>query len=305
MKIAITGATGFIARVLVDKLLEANHSLLLLVRNPERARNLYPNKNLEIVSYVATQSGSWQDSLDGCDAVINLAGEPIADRWSNQYKQKILQSRQIGTQKIVEAIAKASSKPKILINASAIGYYGSSQNETFDENSGPAEGDFLSQVCQLWEAEAKQASNFGTRVAILRFGIVLGSGGGALGRMLPAFEFFAGGPIGTGTQWFSWIHILDLVNLIIFTLDHREMEGCYNATAPNPVKMFQFCETLAKVLNRPCWLPVPSIAMELLLGEGAQVVLQGQKVLPKRTLDTGFTYNYPDLEQALKQILLP
>ncbi len=304
MKLVITGGTGFVGRVLVERLIKDNYSLVLLVRNLERARHIFSNKDIDIVPYVATESGSWQGSIDGCDAVINLAGEPISRRWNDQYKQLILESRQLGTRKIVEAIGKAQKKPTLLINASAVGYYGTSQTESFDENSQPGD-DFLSQVCQKWEAEAKNVTKIGTRLLILRFGIVLGSGGGALAKMVASFNLFAGGPIGTGNQWMSWIHILDLVELIVFGLEHPEMEGCFNATTTNQVHMREFCSTLGKALNRPCWLPVPGIALELILGEGAVIVLQGQKVLPKRTVESGFTFDYPLLEEALEQILSP
>jgi len=304
MKIALTGATGFVGTLLVEKLNTTDNSLIIFSRNVERCRKIFPDSvypNLEIVPYIATESGLWQDSISGCDAVINLAGEPIAERWTSEYKQAILESRQLGTQKIVEAISKAQKKPSVLINASAIGYYGSSETATFDEDSSPG-NDFLAQVCQSWESEAQKVTQTGTRLVIFRFGIVLGNGG-ALAKMIPPFKLFAGGPIGTGRQWFSWIHILDLVNLIISALKRPEIAGTFNATSPNPVTMSSLCNTLGEVINRPSWLPVPSFALDLLLGEGAQVVLEGQRVLPKKTLESGLTYQYPQLKEALTQII--
>jgi uncharacterized protein len=304
MKIAITGATGFVGTGLVEKLLEKENSLLILTRNAERCKRIFPSTvypNLEILPYTATESGLWQERISGCDAVINLAGEPIAERWTSEYKKAILESRQLGTQKIVEAIAKAAHKPSVLISASAIGYYGSSETATFDENSSPG-NDFLAQVCQSWESEAQKVTSTETRLVILRIGIVLGKGG-ALSKMLPVFKLFAGGPIGTGQQWFSWIHRADLINLIILALEHPEIKGVFNATSPNPVRMSNLCDSLGKAINRPSWLPVPSFALELLLGEGAQVVLEGQQVLPKATSRIGFTYQYPELNAALREIV--
>jgi hypothetical protein len=234
---------------------------------------------------------------------VNLAGQSIAEnRWTEKEKQEILDSRRLGTQKIVEAISQANPKPKVLINASAIGYYGTSETATFDETS-PAGNDFLAEVCKVWEAEAQNVKDLGVRLVILRLGIVLGDGG-ALAKMLPAFKMFVGGPLGTGKQWFSWIHRDDLVNLIIEALNRPDMEGVFNATAPNPVRMSEFCQVVGEVLNRPSWLPVPGFVPELLLGEGAQVVLQGQQVLPKRATNQGFEYQYPTVKQALADILL-
>ncbi|OKH25949.1 TIGR01777 family protein [Hydrococcus rivularis NIES-593] len=304
MKIVITGATGFVGTRLVEKLNAEGHQILVFTRNPERARRVFPASafpNLEIAAYTPIQSGDWQQKVAGCDAVVNLAGEPISERWSPEHKKAILESRQLGTRKIVEAIAQAEPKPKVLVNASAIGYYGTSETATFDEHSPPG-NDFLAQVCQAWEAEASKVKEAGVRLVILRFGIVLGNGG-ALARMIPPFKLFAGGPIGSGRQWFSWIHRDDLVNLISEALKRPEIEGTFNATAPNPVRMSQLSQTLGEVIHRPSWLPVPDFALELLLGEGSKVVLEGQQVLPKATEAIGFQYRYPTLKSALVDII--
>jgi len=305
MKVAITGATGFVGSRLVERLQVEGHQVLVLTRNPAIAQKLFPQSsfpNLEITAYTPTESGSWQEAIAGCDGVVNLAGEPIAEeRWTPERKQEILKSRQLGTQKIVEAIAKANPKPSVLVNASAIGYYGTSETATFDETS-PAGEDFLAQVCQAWEAEAQKVTEIGVRLVILRFGIVLGMGG-AIAKMITPFKLFAGGPIGSGRQWFSWIHRDDLVNLILQALNRPDIEGVLNATAPNPVRMTELAQTMGQVLNRPSWLPVPSFALETLLGDGAMVVLEGQQVLPKRTLAYGFDYQYPTVKQALAEIV--
>ncbi|MBE9001502.1 MULTISPECIES: TIGR01777 family oxidoreductase [unclassified Nostoc] len=305
MKVAITGATGFVGSLLVQQLHGKGHKIVVLTRNTTFAQKVFPSEafpNVEIVAYTPNTSGTWQSVIASCDGVVNLAGEPIGEgRWTPERKQEILNSRKLGTQKIVEAIANVNPKPTVLINASAIGYYGTSETANFDETS-QSGNDFLAQVCQAWEAEATKVKDAGVRLVILRFGIVLGNGG-ALGKMIPPFKLFAGGPIGSGRQWFSWIHIDDLVNLIMQALTKPEIEGIYNATTPNPVRMADLSQTLGQVMNRPSWLPVPAFAIEALLGDGAIVVLEGQKVLPKRTVETGFEYKYPNLESALRQIL--
>ncbi|AVH73437.1 thylakoid membrane protein ThyD [Nostoc sp. 'Lobaria pulmonaria (5183) cyanobiont'] len=305
MKVAITGSTGFVGSRLVQRLHGEGHKIVVLTRNTTFAQKVFPSEafpNVEIVGYIPNASGSWQSVIASCDGVVNLAGEPIGEgRWTPERKQEILNSRKLGTQKIVEAIANANSKPSVLINASAIGYYGTSETATFDETS-LSGNDFLAQVCQAWEAEATKVKDDGVRLVILRFGIVLGNGG-ALGKMIPPFKLFAGGPIGSGRQWFSWIHVDDLVNLILQALTKPEIEGVYNATAPNPVRMADLSQTLGQVMNRPSWLPVPGFAIEALLGDGAIVVLEGQQVIPKRAVQTGFEYKYPNLQSALTQIL--
>lgn len=305
MKIAITGATGLVGTRLVQQLTAQKHDIIVFTRNATKAQRVFsPSSypNVEIVQYTPLESGEWQDRISGCDGVVNLAGEPISERWSAQHKQAILSSREIGTRKLVEAIAKAQDKPKVMVSGSAIGYYGTSETAAFDETS-PQGNDFLAEVCQKWEAEAKAVEEYGVRLVIVRIGIVLADGGGALGKMLAPFKMGAGGPIGTGRQWFSWVHRDDLVNIIIQALTREDLAGVYNATAPNPVKMGQFCQTLGEVLNRPSWLPVPEFVLELLLGDGAVVVLEGQQVLPKKTQSAGIEYSYPDVKSAIQEIV--
>lgn len=309
MKVAIAGATGFVGSRLVERLHTQGMSVVVLSRNTAYAEKVFPKTafpNVEIIS-----SDNWQTAILServanaialCDGVVNLAGEPIAEgRWTPERKQQILDSRKQATQTIVQAIAIANPKPKVLVNASAIGYYGTSETATFDENS-PAGNDFLAEVCQAWEGEAKKVTDSGVRLVILRLGIVLGNGG-AMGKMITPFKLFAGGPIGTGKQWFSWIHIDDVVSLIIQALTKAEMAGVYNATSPEPVRMAEFCQAMGKVMNRPSWLPVPSFALEALLGDGAIVVLEGQQVLPNKTVSSGFDFKYAKLQPALVEIL--
>ncbi|NJM77058.1 MAG: TIGR01777 family protein [Acaryochloridaceae cyanobacterium RU_4_10] len=300
MKVAVTGSTGFIGSRLVERLQTEGHQVLLLVRNVSKAQQRFPKA--EVISYTPKASGPWQQSIAGCDGVVNLAGEPIANRWTENSKKEILESRQLGTQKIVEAIAQANPKPSVLVNSSAVGYYGTSETAVFDETSSPGK-DFLAEVCQAWEAEAEKVKASGTRLAILRTGIVLGPGGGVLARMMFPFQLFAGGPLGSGNQWVSWVHREDLVNLILKALTDPVMAGVFNATAPNPARMSELCQILGQIINRPSWLPVPDFALALLLGEAAQVVLEGQHVQPKNTLSKGFEFQYPTLQAALQQIL--
>lgn len=294
MNIAITGATGFVGSRLVSRLSEQGHSITILSRRPDRAKQQFPQA--KVIDY---GGDTWQSALNGCDAVVNLAGEPIAEkRWSPEQKQQILDSRSLTTQALAAAIAQASPRPAVLVNASAIGFYGTSETATFDESSASGD-DFLAQVCREWEAAAAEAQ---VRLVVLRLGIVVGPGG-AIAKMVPPFRAFAGGPIGSGSQWFSWVHYDDVVSLIIKAIETPSMSGIYNATAPNPVTMAQVCTALGEVIDRPSWLPVPGFALDLLLGEGAKLVLEGQKVLPKRTIESGFEFAYPEIKGALKQFL--
>ena len=305
MKIAVTGATGFVGNRLVERLVDEGHDVKVLTRSVEKARKVFAAgkfKSLEFVAYTPTAAGDWQSEISGCNGVINLAGESISERWSADRKQRILNSRKIGTQKLVEAIASAEQKPSVLVSSSAIGYYGTSETAEFFETSEPVENDFLSQVCQVWEEEANKAKDLGVRVVIVRTGIVLGDGG-AIAKMIMPFKLYAGGPIGSGRQWFSWIHIDDLVSLYLKALLDSSMCGVYNGTAPEPLRMNDLCQTLGEVMDRPSWLPVPDFAIEALLGDGAVVVLKGQKVLPERTQAAGFSYEYAEAKEALRNVV--
>ncbi len=302
MKIAVTGGTGFIGSRLVERLQAEEHQILLLVRNVPSAQKRFPQA--EVVAYQPKKSGDWQQSIAGCDGVVNLAGEPISNRWTENSKQEILESRQLGTQKIVEAIAQANPKPSVLVNASAVGYYGTSETAVFNETSSPGK-DFLAQVCQAWETEAEKVKASGARLAIVRIGIVLGPDGGVLARMMFPFQLFAGGPLGDGKQWVSWVHREDLVSLIIKALTDSSVAGVLNGTAPNPVSMGQLCQELGSIIQRPSWLPVPGFALELLLGEASKLVLEGQNVQPQETEAIGFQFQYPTIKAALSQILKP
>jgi len=305
MKLAIAGATGFVGTALVRQLHTRGDQIVVLSRDARRARETFPESafpSVQVVEYAPTEAGPWQQTLSGCDAVINLAGAAIADeRWTPARKQLVYDSRIKTTARLVEGIAQAEVKPNALINASAVGYYGTSETATFDESSLPGTG-FLASVCVDWEAEARNVEAAGVRLAIVRFGIVLGNGG-AIAKMLTPFQFYAGGPLGDGKQWFSWIYRDDLVRLLIELCDREDASGVYKGTAPNPVKMERLCAALGEAMNRPSWLPVPDFALELLLGDAAQVVLEGQRVLPKRVEALGFEYRYPTVKPALDATL--
>ena len=302
MKIVITGATGMIGSVLIDRLsTQFDSSLILLSRNPGREIHV---ANKQWLLWQPGFDGEWGRAIDGADAVINLAGEPIAGkRWSAQQKLILRSSRIDSTRSLVEAIGKAKIKPKTLISASAVGYYGPHGDERLDETSKPGD-DFLSRLCVDWENEAKKAEAFDVRVCLLRTGVVLAKYAGALRKMVPPFKLFAGGPLGSGQQWMPWIHIDDEVSLIEFLLDRADAHGAFNGTAPNPVTMAEFSRTLGGVLNRPSWVSVPPSILALMVGEMADMLLTGQRATPEAALKLGFQFKYPHLVDALSALRL-
>lgn len=299
MKIILAGGTGFIGKELSQSLVKQEHEVVILSRNPAKSI-----PGCRVVNWdLFRVGGNWEKEIDGADIVINLVGEPIADkRWTPEQKQELRESRLRSVKAIYRAIEKASRRPKTLLNASAIGYYGPRGDEILDENSPPGTG-FLAELCREWEEEVMKAEALSVRTVRLRIGIVLEKKGGALSKMLLPFQLGLGGPIGSGVQWMSWIHRTDLVNLIIFLIQNQEASGAINATAMNPAKMKDFAKTLGKVLKRPAVFPVPAFVLGILLGELSEMLLTGQCVLPQRAIQLGFSYQYPTLESALKNIL--
>jgi len=302
MKIVITGATGMIGSLLVERLANRfDTSLVLLSRRPARE---IPVANRQWLTWQPGAAGEWERAIDGADAVINLAGEPIAGkRWSPRQKLILRSSRIEATQSLVEAIGKSKVKPKTLISASAVGYYGPHGDERLSEDGKPGD-DFLSRLCVDWESEARKAESFGVRVSVLRTGIVLANGAGALQKMVPPFKLFAGGPLGSGLQWMPWIHVDDEVGLIEFLLDRSDAHGPFNGTAPNPVTMEEFSRALGRALNRPSWASVPPSVLALMLGEMADMLLTGQRAMPDAALKLGFQFKYPHLAGALSALRL-
>ena len=302
MKLAVTGATGLVGGALCQNLIQAGHQVVALARNPEKAREKLPT--VEVVAWDATSGHPPIEALEGLDAVVHLAGEPVAaGRWTSQRKKMIRESRVAGTRNLVEGLSHCQNPPKVLVSGSAIGYYGTHGDELLEETSHPG-NDFLAELCQQWESEAKRATDSGVRVVLVRSGLILAREGGALPRMLPPFKMCVGGPLASGTQWMSWIHIKDELEAIGYAIEHDEIEGPLNLTAPNPVTNEEFSRTLARVLRRPAFFRVPGFVLQLLLGEMAEtLLLKGQRVLPKKLEQSGYQFSFSDLSGAFADLL--
>ncbi len=302
MRLLITGGTGLVGRQLAVAAANAGHEVLVLSRALRRATPLFPN-SVTVIAGDPTQAGRWQERAAACDAIINLAGENLfARRWDTAFKQTLRDSRLQATRQVVEAFRRAGCRTRMLVNASAVGYYGDGGTMTFREDSPPGTG-FLPEMCGAWEAEAAQAASHGVRVVTLRIGIVLDAAGGALAQLLPAFRWFVGGPVGSGRQTMSWIHIADLIGLILHALETESLSGAVNATAPHPVTNQEFATTLGRVLGRPAFLKTPGWVIKCVLGEAADVVLKGQRVLPAKAEESGYPFKFPFLEDALRDLL--
>jgi uncharacterized protein (TIGR01777 family) len=299
MKIAFTGGTGFIGRPLVDRLLAAGHTIILLSRRPEAA----PRREGLEASFFDVERPLGAGALRGVSVVIHLAGEPIATRWTPDRKRRIRQSRVTGTLAVVQAAREAGTVGAFLC-ASGVGYYGARGAEPLTEASPPGD-DFLAQVCRDWEGAARSAAGAGIRTVILRLGAVLHPEGGALAKMLPLFRLGLGGRIGSGTQYLSWIHREDVLGLAMHALETASLEGAMNVTAPEPVTNAEFTRSLARALGRPALLKVPAPALRVAFGEMSQTVLTGQRVLPQRATETGYTFRFPGLDGALRHLLIP
>ena len=302
MHIVVTGGTGFIGRPLCASLCQEGHRVTLLTRREEEAQRLF-GSTVTIVEWNGSEAGAWEHCLEEADAVINLAGAPIADgRWTDARRRILTESRVLTTRLLVEALSRRSSKPRTLVNASGIGYYGASDDRVLSEGAARGQG-FLANLCMAWEAEALRAAEFGVRVVMLRTGMVLEQDGGALPKMLLPFRLFAGGPILPGTQWVSWIHRRDHIGLIQWLLTTPRVSGPVNAVAPEAVTMNRFCQVLGQVLQRPSWLPVPGFALHVALGELGTLMTTGQRVHPAKALFGGYVFHYPTLEPALRAIV--
>lgn len=297
MRVFIVGGTGFVGVNLANRLIARGDEVTVLGRGPERPRGL--DRAVPVLAGDATVPGDWQQRLAGHEAVVNLAGASIFTRWTAGAKRAIRESRILTTRNVVDALPKGGGVT--LVSTSAVGYYGFHGDEELGEDSGPGD-DFLARLCVDWEAEALRATARGARVALTRFGMVLGPGGGVLGQMAPVFRAFLGGPLGSGRQWFSWIHVEDLFGGLLHILARPQSSGAYNLTAPGPVTNRELARELGRVLHRPALLPAPGFAVRLALGEFGDVLLEGQRVLPRRLLAEGYRFAHPGLAAALDDL---
>ncbi len=329
-KVILTGATGLIGKKIFSKLKEKKYEIIIFSRDAERAEKIIPGAdeyvNWDIprmrmhplrqsgreASHIAgsefSETGSlqnkhnWEKYLEGTHAVIHLAGENImAKRWTAKHKKKILESRIFGTRALVNGIKNTQNKPEVFICASAVGYYGNSENEV-DENSPPGTG-FLVDVVKKWEDEASAVESYNVRWVSIRMGVVLDKNEGALAKMLIPFKFFVGGTLGSGTQWFPWIHIEDAAGMFLHVLENNRVHGAVNSVSPHPVRMKEFCNILGQVMHRPSFFNVPEFVLKIILGEAAGTVLDGAKVMPQKAISSGYKFTFEHLENALKNIL--
>ncbi len=302
MKILITGATGLIGRRLVEDRLSRPDDLVVVSRSAQRARDVL-GARVRLVEADPVTTGPWQRSLDGCDAVVHLAGASVADRrWSRAYKQEIVDSRIESTRRVVEAIASAGKRPGVLVCASAVGYYGDRGDEPLDESAAPGE-DFLARLAVDWEAAARRAEAHGVRVVLLRTGIVLDDRGGALRGLVPAFRMMLGGPVGSGRQYWPWIHWRDVIGMIALAIGDEALRGPINLAAPEPATCREFARALGSVLHRPAFLPMPVWALRVVLGEFARYVAASQRVIPAAALAHGYEFAHPELRGALASLV--
>jgi hypothetical protein len=298
MKVLITGGLGCVVSQLSLRLLQKGHEITVVDRSPGRKPRA--PAEVRVIAADTARPGPWQEALARQDAVINLAGTSIFRRWTDEVKKAIRESRILATRNLVDAFPEGAGR--VLVSASAVGYYGPRGDETLTEEAAPG-NDFLATLCREWEGEAMEAASKGARVVITRFGIVLGKTGGALGQMIPAFKRFAGGPLGSGRQWFSWIHMEDLLGAMEFVLEKEAIRGPANFTAPNPVRNNDLALVLGRLLHRPSRLRTPGFLLRLAMGEFGSVLLEGQRVIPAALLRHGYAFRYPDIEAALRDVL--
>lgn len=306
MHIFVMGGTGLVGSRLIGRLRERQEQITVLTRRPEVAREKWGDA-CRLVTGDPMQAGDWMNAAAECDAVVNLVGEGIFNRrWREGFKQLLRDSRVKSTAHAVQALSKSlrtsAAQPRTLVNASAIGIYGPHGDEELEEDSPPGD-DFLAQACIDWERAARGAESAGVRVVILRVGVVLDKEGGALKQMLRPFKMFVGGKVGSGQQWISWIHHEDLVGLILLALDQSQAQGPMNGTAPNPATNKQFSKALGRALHRPSFFPTPGFMLRLMLGQVAGVVTTGQRVLPRKALEWGYQFKFPELDAALRDVI--
>lgn len=301
-KIIIAGATGFIGEKLTKKLIENDYSVIALSRNPEKHQGM-DKRGVSLKPWDAENVNGWASEVDGSLALVNLAGENISSGlWTKKRKEKLYNSRMKATKALVAAIEMAQNKPEVIIQASAVGYYGSRGEETLDEESSAGEG-FLARLCDDWEKTALAVEKYGVRLVRLRFGLVLGEEGPLMERLTLPYRLFLGVHFGKRNQWLSWIHRQDVINSILFAIEHNFVKGAMNVTSPNPVLFYDFMKTIGKRLHRPSWVYIPPFLIKLFLGEMAkQTIFSSQKVIPRRLQEWNYDYKYENLDEALKNI---
>jgi uncharacterized protein len=300
-KILITGATGLIGQVLCRKLHDNGDEVTIFTRDLKKGKTIFPYLT-KFTEWDYNKPETWSNELSGKDAIIHLAGANVfGKRWTASYKRIILESRQLSTRNLAEAIGRVNDKPKIFISSSAVGYYGDKGDELITEESSPGT-DFLASVCDIWEKESMKVEKFNVRSVSIRTGIVLSTKEGALKKMLLPFKLFAGGSIGNRERWFPWIHIDDIINIYMFALNH-EVHGAINASSPNPVKMKEFASVLGKVLHRPAIFTIPEFILVSIIGEGARPILSSMRVKPQKLINSSFKFKYEKLESALRSLL--
>lgn len=302
-KILITGATGIIGSVLTKKLIEKNYAVSVFTRDISKAKKIIPGA-FEYIKWIYEKPELWMNHLAGKDAIIHLSGANLFNkRWDKKYKKIIWESRVLSTHNIVEAIKKISNKPEVFICASGSNYYGEKYDEILTEENPPG-NDFLAQLCSAWENQAAKVEKLGIRRVSMRTGAVLSTKGGALKEFLTPFRFFVGGPIGTGKQWFPWIHIEDTINVYIFALENKNLTGGVNLSAPNCVTMDEFAKRFGKVLHRPSFFKVPKIILRIVVGEVAESIVKSMRMNPEKLMENNFHFKFNNLEEALKDLLL-
>ncbi len=300
MRVIITGGSGLIGRALVENLAKDGYEVIVLSRNPEAVKNLPKSAHAE--KWDGQSAQGWGKFVDGAEAIVNLAGATISERWSNAQKKAIRESRVSAGKAIVEAVKAAEQKPEVVIQASAVGYYGPRGAEEITEEASVGH-DFLSSVCKDWEASTAELDSMSLRRPIIRTGVVLSKDGGALPRMVLPIKMFVGGPLGSGKQYFPWIHLQDEVAAIRFLIENKNANGAYNLSAPQPLTNKEFTQAAGKVLGRPTFVPVPAFVMQLMFGEMSTLLLDGQREIPQRLLKEGFEFKFVDAEAALRDVL--
>lgn len=300
IKIVIAGGSGFIGQILTRFLVDIGHEIIILSRKSKD----HPSQNVSYIEWL-NDGNAPESGLESTDVFINLAGVSINDgRWSKKHQESIYKSRMTATNELIRIIGSLQNKPSVLINASAIGIYPQSLQQNYTEDSNVVANDFLGKTVKDWEDTAKLAEKFGVRTVFMRFGVVLGKGASALSLMTLPYKLFAGGTVGSGKQWVSWVHETDVVRAIHFAIENSRIRGPVNVTAPSPIRMKEFGQVIGTVLNRPHWIPVPAFALKIALGEKSKLVLEGRQVQPRVLIEEGFEFKFPSLEVALKDLLI-